>query len=183
MRKLRMLVLLSAVPLAAVACGGGTANPTPSTTPTVSVSVTPSASSTATPLRATADRIEAVARQIYRGDHPSGCAAGDTTCPLTQRLRSKLSAPVTPNPGGGPGPINVFCRCQNAPGNRVDVKGVPTDTGGIGQVDLYGDVGTPIKVDLVMVWENGTLMVDDIRCRGGGEATSAYAGEILTCPG
>lgn len=45
---------------------------------------------------------------------------------------------------------------------------------------LYPDVHA-IKIDLIMVEQDGQLLVDDMRCTGGGPSTSVCATQLAPC--
>ena len=123
--------------------------------------------------------VEAVARQVFAGDYPMGCRTNDPACPITERLRAKVFAVPSPN-AVGPGPIDSFCRCQNPASHSMSVVGELTDNGGVAHVALYPDVHA-IKLDLIMVSQNGTLLVDDMQCTGKGSSTSVYAAQLAPC--
>ena len=123
--------------------------------------------------------IEAVARQVFAGEYPMGCRTNDPACPITQRLAARVFAVPSPN-AVGPGPVNSFCRCQNPASRSMTVTGEVTGNGGVAHVALYPDVHA-IKVDLIMVSQNGTLLVDDMQCTGRGPSTSVYAAQLAPC--
>ena len=128
--------------------------------------------------RVTVPDVEAVARQVFRGDYPTGCTTNDATCPLTPRLAAKVFA--IPTPGPGPGPLNPFCRCQNPASRSMNVVGEVTATGGVGHVTLYPDVH-PVRIDLIMVVQDRRLLVDDMQCTGKGASSSVYAPQLVAC--
>ena len=134
----------------------------------------------AAPVVAVAD-VEAVARQVYHGQYPMGCSMNDRACPITRRLAARVFAVATPHPGvEQPGPADPFCRCQNPGSRSMSVAGEVTAAGGVAHVTLYPDAH-PIRIDLVMLEQDGRLLVDDMRCTGGGPATSVYAATLVPC--
>ena len=127
----------------------------------------------------TVSDVEAVANKIYGGTYHMGCTMNDTSCPLTPRLATRLFAVRTPN-AVGPGPVDYFCRCQNPASKAMSLSGEVTPTGGVAHVTLYPDVHA-IKIDLIMVVQDGQLLVDDMQCTGGGRSTSVYAAQLAPC--
>jgi len=59
-------------------------------------------------------------------------------------------------------------------------RGPSSRNGGVPHVVLYPDVHA-IKLDLIMVSQNGTLLVDDMQCTGEGSSTSVYAAQMALC--
>ena len=123
--------------------------------------------------------VEAVAKRIYGGTYHMGCTTQDTSCPLTPRLATRLFAVPSPN-AVGPGPVDYLCRCQNPASQAMSLTGEVTATGGVAHVALYPDVHA-IKIDLIMVVQDGQLLVDDMVCTGGGPSTSVYAAQLAPC--
>ena len=123
--------------------------------------------------------VEAVANKIYGGEYHMGCRTNDPSCPLTSRLAARLFAVRTPN-AVGPGPVDYFCRCQNPASKAMNLTGEVTPTGGVAHVALYPDVHA-IKIDLIIVQQDGQLLVDDMQCTGGGPSTSVYAAQLAPC--
>ena len=80
-------------------------------------------------------------------------------------------------PKVGPGPIALFCRCQNVPALSAQFDPQVTPTGGVAHVTL-----SALKLDLIMVQEKGKLLVDDTQCTGRGASTSIYADLVLCGP-
>ena len=128
---------------------------------------------------ATVSDVEAVANRIYGGEYHMGCTTNDSSCPLTPRLAHRLFAIRTPS-AVGPGPVDYFCRCQNPASKAMTVTGEVTATGGVAHVALYPDVHA-IKIDLIMVVQDGQLLVDDMQCTGGGPSTSVYSAQLALC--
>ena len=129
---------------------------------------------------ATAAEIRAVAQRIFAGEYPSGCNPQDrAACPVTDRLAARLGELSAPRPDR-PGPPSLFCRCQNAASRAMNVDATTTPTGGVARVILYPDQ-SPIRLDLIVVRQSGSLLVDDTQCTGGGPSTSIYAQELVAC--
>ena len=62
----------------------------------------------------------------------------------------------------------------------MSLTGEVTPTGGVAHVSLHPDVHA-IKIDLIMVMQDGQLLVDDMQCAGGGPSTSVYAPQLALC--
>ena len=162
------------------ACGASSA-PTASSNPaapqaaTSATSVSAASAPIATPA-ATADDIRHVGQLIFPGPHPAGCDWHNRgVCPVTERLAARLTEITQPSPGG-PGPVPPFCRCQNVPAPAAVVVGEVTPTGGIAHITL----GAP-RFDVVVVNQDGRLLVDDVQCAGRGPATGLYAAHLVAC--
>jgi len=127
----------------------------------------------ASPATTTAE-VLAVAGRIFPGPHPAGCNWRDrSACPVTDRLAARLEQLAQP-PKVGPGPIALFCRCQNVPAVSAQFDPEVTPTGGVAHVTLGA-----LRLDLIMVQEKGNLLVDDTQCTGRGPSTSIYADLVL----
>jgi hypothetical protein len=114
----------------------------------------------ASPAITTAE-VQAVAERVFPGPHPAGCNWRDrSTCPITGRLAARLERLSQP-PKVGPGPIVLLCRCQNVPAPTAQFDPEVTPAGGVAHVTLGA-----LKLDLIMLEDNGELLVDDTQCTG-----------------
>src|SRR5215831_13994630 len=142
----------------------------PSTPPTSS----PSPLTLASPAITTTE-VLGVAEKIFQGPHPAGCDWRDRlNCPVTDRLAARMEQLAQPSKVG-PGPIALFCRCQNVPAPGAQFDPEVTPTGGVAHVTLGA-----LKLDLIMIQETARLLVDDTQCTGRGPSTSIYA-ELVLC--
>ena len=124
-----------------------------------------------------AAEIKAVAQQVFAGEYPMGCSPKNrSTCPMTDRLANRFAELSQPIPGR-PGPPNLWCGCQNPASQAINIDAEATANGGIAHVTLYPDVN-PIKLDLIVVRQAGTLLVDDVQYAGRGTSTSIYAPQM-----
>jgi hypothetical protein len=175
MVRLRALFLIGA---AAVLAACGSAAPvaqssaavnSPGSSSPASPASSSSAASPATASISAAD-VTTVAREIFIGVNGGECR---TICPLTDRLSARVAQLEQP-PAVGPGPLAPFCRCQNV-GDPVVASEI-TATGGVAHVVLGS-----IKIDLIMVDANGSLLVDDTQCTGAGSGSSIYQPMLAPC--
>lgn len=97
----------------------------------------------------------------YVGHSYSVCGLnGDTSkCPFTERLKTRLQQARA-----------TLCRCQN-PWNDRTIGADATLVGWTAHVRMGG----AWKFDLLLVRENGQLLVDDEVCAGAGPSTSIFA--------
>jgi hypothetical protein len=169
-RVLYLLVVLVVI----VGCGSGRATPieTPASTlaPTVSAAApTPSGGPSLEE-----GRVLTVWMQI------SSCRAATIGyCPVTKRLAALIMQIETPT-NSGLSPVIWWCRCQNVGGSST----VPeiTRTGATAHVTVSSPTSLDIvKVDLIMVEQGGSLLVDDTECTGRGPSTSIYMDPRLSC--
>ena len=173
-----LAIAIAVFALAALAACAGTAQPSGGSSST-SAAQSPLQSPVSSPLAVaspaiTTAEVLAVAERIFPGPHPAGCDWRDRlTCPITDRLAARMEQLAQP-PKVGPGPIALFCRCQNVPAISAQFDPQVTPTGGVAHVTL-----SALKLDLIMVQEKGKLLVDDTQCTGRGSSTSIYADLVL----
>jgi hypothetical protein len=125
----------------------------------------------------TSAEVLAVAHKVWSqgaGNNPCSQANIDQ-CPVTARLATRIQQLETPS-AAGPGPGDLWCRCQNV-GNVVMTADV-TPTVGIAHVD-FGTGGN--LVDFIMIEQGGRLLVDDTQCTGRGSSTTIYLDPVPLC--
>jgi hypothetical protein len=174
---------LVAATLLLVSCGGAPSSnaPTASAGPSAR---TPGPS--ASPNLVAAAAITQVASEVFPSassqSHPPGSdgyvecefATGVdfqfSNCPVTARFLARLHQNPSASDQARP-----FCRCQNILPKR-DITTESTVSGGVAHVDLGN-----ARVDLLMTFEGGHLLVDDTQCPSGGAATSYYVDPVAPC--
>ncbi len=110
---------------------------------------------------------------VENGYYYSCDGIGLETCPITERLRSRLEAvDETVNAA-------LLCRCQDVSNDRV-IAVTPTGPGGSAAVSMFG--GT-LQLEVSIIRANdGQLLVDDVACASRPE-TSLYSDAGLgACP-
>jgi hypothetical protein len=167
--------------LALAGCGGATAGSTggQSATATTAPALAPSspapsvAPATPTPRSVTTAELDTMAKRIFPGDHPAGCAPF-ASCPVTDRLRARVEQ-LSRTPPGQPGPIIQFCRCQNG-ADSMSVMSEGSGSGGVAHVTLRWGPNYMSRLDLIfVVGPNGQLLLDDTQYTGRGPCSSLYA--------
>jgi len=173
-----LLAVLAVCVLAGCAAGAGadttspTAMPTPTATPIPTP--TPNPVATATPEPASAAQIVALAQQFWPTAPSSNalnpCAIPD--CPITPRLATRADELVKIESVYKTGSVDIWCRCQQ----YIDVKitAEVTPAGGTAHV-----ASGSLKMDFIMVLQDGKLLLDDTQCTGGGPSTSIYTSQGL----
>jgi hypothetical protein len=167
---------------AALMVGCGAATPTANRTDSppatqAPATQTPAGQTPVTPSPVTRAAILAVARGIVPGPSPDAHPCSNTniaTCPVTPRLANRIVQLSQPS-ANGPGPINLWCRCQN-PG-EVAMTADVTPSGGTAHVVF----GNAIRVDFIMVEQSGNLLLDDTRCTNRDASTSIYSTQLSGC--
>lgn len=100
-------------------------------------------------------------------DFLAGGPSRYSQCPITPRLNDRLLTVFTgisaPEPLGGG---------QDPEWPSESITSNPSDTGGVAHVVLSSPSSPPSRYDLVIVWSQGDLLVDDIYCTGADPATS-----------
>lgn len=166
---------LVAAVLTLASCGGSGA---PSPAATASVSPSSSLIST-TALADVAHRIFPPATSQSHPPGPEGYVECEfstgvdfdfSTCPVTARFLSRLHQ----NPSAS-GRSRPFCRCQNILPKR-DITVSAIQAGGVAHVDLGN-----ATIDLIIISDRGTLLVDDTQCPGKGSNTSYYIDPVPPC--
>lgn len=123
----------------------------------------------------TAAELVAVGQHIWFGPGGNPCYRFTiASCPVTERLIARIQEIERP-PSTGPGPVNSWCRCQNAA--NVTMAAEVSGAGGTTHVTFNND----IKVDFIIVEQQGRLLVDDTRCTGHGSSTSIYSTQLIGC--
>ena len=147
------------------------ATPTPVATPTAVATTTPVA--TPTPEPVTTAQVVAVAQQFWSRPSANECWPV-LSCPITPRLAARVAELFKLESGSKTGNGDLWCRCQNGLGQTI--TGEVTPDGGIAQATW----DTGLKMDFLMVVQDGRLLVDDTQCTGLGPASSLYGPEGLT---
>ena len=166
--------------LAGCAAGAGTGDvsqapaTTPSPTITPSLAVTPIPVATPTPEPVSAAQIVAVAKQFFTGDMTCHDSPVFADCPITTRLAARMVEVIKEQSSYPTGGGDVWCRCQQY-FNLVFAAEV-TPGGGIAHV-----TSGPLRMDFMMVTQDGKLLVDDTQCTGRGASTSIYAPVLVAC--
>lgn len=160
--------------LAGCAAGAGTTTATasPSSAATPSPVATPSPTISPTPEPVSAAEVVAVANHFWFGSSPNPCHVLD--CPITPRLAARMAELIKIQSGQKTGTVDLWCRCQN--GLVQTITGEVTPDGGIAHTVW----GTRLKMDFLMVVQDGKLLVDDTQCTGLGPTSSIYGPEGLT---
>ena len=157
-----LLGVLAMCVLAGCAAGAGAGT----TTVTASPSPTPSQTTSPTPEPVTAAQVVAVANDFWFGQSPNPCRV--LNCPITPRLAARMAELIKIQSGYKTGTVDLWCRCQNGSGQTI--TGEVTPDGGIAHVTW----DTGLKLDFLMVVQDGRLLVDDTQCTALGPTTSIY---------
>jgi hypothetical protein len=175
--KLTLVVRVLAISLLTGCSSAGAVTGTPAATHSAAVTPSPAATPTSTlsPTAApvSAAQILAVANQFWfeRDAHP--CAI--LNCPITERLANRMAELIKIQSGYKTGGVMLWCRCQN--GLVETIQAEVTSGGGTAHVNW----NTGLKMDFLMVVQDGELLVDDTQCTGGGPSTSIYASQLVLC--
>jgi hypothetical protein len=170
-----LLGVLAMCVLAGCAAGAGagtttvTATASPARTP--SPVATPSQTTSPTREPVSPAQVVAVANHFWFGQSPNPCQVLD--CPITPRLAARMAELIKIQSGYKTGTVDLWCRCQNGSGQTI--TGEVTRDGGIAHVTW----DTGLKMDFLMVVQDGRLLVDDTQCTGLGPTTSIYGPEGL----
>jgi hypothetical protein len=103
-------------------------------------------------------------------DDPGVVVGVGAGCPLTARLRSTLETRMAGFMGGG---ANLFCGCQQSPGDVLPTYvATPVPSGGGTVVVDYNGTATAtgnfdLKVQVTVISQGGRLLIDDIAHCGG----------------
>ena len=97
------------------------------------------------------------------------------TCTFTPRLAARMAELMKIESGYKTGGGDLWCRCQNGSGQSI--TGEVTPDGGIAHVTW----DTGVKIDFLMVVQEGRLLVDDTQCTGLGPSTSLYGPGAFGC--
>ena len=98
------------------------------------------------------------------------CAIPD--CPITPRLATRADELVKIESGYKTGSVDIWCRCQQY--FDVKITAEVTPAGGTAHV-----ASGSLKMDFIMVLQDGKLLLDDTQCTGGGPSTSIYTSQGL----
>jgi hypothetical protein len=141
-------IAIAVFALATLAACAGTAQPSAGSSSTSAVQRPVSSPLAPASPAITTGEVLAVAERIFPGPHPAGCDWRDRSiCPVTDRRAARMEQLAQP-PKVGPGPIALFCRCQNVPAVGAQFDPEVTATGGVAHVTLGA-----LKLDLIMVQE------------------------------
>ena len=158
----------------AVGAGAGTTRPTATATPAATPTPTPTPVTTPTPEPVSAAQIVALAQQFWPTAPSSNalnpCAIPD--CPITPRLATRADELVKIESGYKTGSGGIWCRCQQY--SDVKITAEVTPAGGTAHV-----TSGSLKMDFIMVLQDGKLLLDDTQCTAGGASTSIYTSQGL----